>query len=97
MRNRGELAEGWYDPATLRNAQASIDKASRVVETGSARRKSPDYEVCVQGESEGSEEDMLGPRIPQMSGEMPTKKSGPSIPSRQDLDLQRGTLMALVI
>ena len=96
MRNRGELAEGWYDPATLRHAQISIDKAPCVAKTRQAKRGSPDYRIGVLAEEGSSEDDMFGPRIPQRGGEILGKKSGPSIPNRQDLDLQRGTSIFLV-
>lgn len=88
MRNRGELAEGWYDPATLRKAQASAasnavntKSQSRPLSNGSPRRV------------ESSDEDVVGPIMP--GGETQVYKSdkrpGPAIPNLQDLELQRGT------
>ena len=96
MRNRGELAEGWYDPATLQKATSSSAKTSTPNETTRGRRASPDYgnppnDTHVSVES--SDEDDIGPALPstQMKHVNQTHQSGPTIPTLQDLELQRGT------
>ncbi len=92
VRNRGELAEGWYDPATLQKAQASA--TSDTVKPGSRRRPrdSPSYDSPRRAE-ESSDEDAVGPTMPGDETQVykGSKKSGPAIPNLQDLELQRGT------
>ena len=98
VRNRGELAEGWYDPATLQKATESAAKSSN--ETASGRRASPDYgspPKDTHGSADSSDEDDFGPALP---GTQPkhmnhTHRSGPTIPTLQDLELQRGTSFRL--
>lgn len=90
MRNRGELAEGWYDPATLQKAQASATSNDGAPATGP--RVSPTYDRVDEAD-ESSDEDAVGPALP---GNKPRshpagKKPGPAIPNSQDLELQRGT------
>lgn len=45
MRNRGELAEGWYDPATLQKAvaNAGAERDEQQPDSHQRRRESPDY------------------------------------------------------
>ena len=90
MRNRGELAEGWYDPATLERAQASAVSNSTIGGSGRSRRQSPEYNRQI----ESSDDDGPGPALP--SGKdlnhQGNKRSGPAIPNLQDLELQRGTI-----
>lgn len=87
-RNRGELVEGWYDPAILQKAQAS-----NAVNTGRRSRPqdSPSY-LSPRRAEESSDEDIVGPALP--GCEIPIyksdKRSGPAIPNLQDLELQRG-------
>ena len=85
VRNRGELAEGWYDPATLHKAQAS---ASTAASSKDIQRPSPDYD---RGNA-SSDDDGPGPALPSRNNEAykESQKSGPAIPSSQDLELQRG-------
>ena len=91
VRNRGELAEGWYDPATLQKARSSA--ASNVVNPGtqSRSRDSPGYGSPRRAEESG-DEDFVGPAMP--AGETQVSKSdtklGPTIPNSQDLELQKG-------
>ncbi|KAF9631951.1 hypothetical protein BFW01_g2813 [Lasiodiplodia theobromae] len=118
--NRGELAEGWYDPVTL---QKAIDSSAENDLGGSnedkhteelpqrQRRASPDYgsngtpgerepayseepghgrdkHQSEQDEDEEDEEDEFGPAaLPSgaISASM-TRKSGPAIPRREDLE-----------
>ncbi|MCJ1250199.1 hypothetical protein MMC30_007425 [Trapelia coarctata] len=94
--NRGELAEGWYDPATLQKAtdSATRDRASPRDATATGRRGSPDYGNLPQRDNhkvESSDDEDIGPALP--SNERKSlgsgHRSGPAIPSLQDLELQR--------
>ena len=91
MRNRGELAEGWYDPATLQKAQASATSEDNEDRARKRRRPSPNYN-SMKGESEVSDEDEVGPAPLAQSHEAHQKmsRSGPAIPNMQDLEMQRG-------
>lgn len=91
VRNRGDLAEGWYDPATLQKAQGSAASASRVAEPEKQLRGSPHY-GSPTGAEESSEEDIVGPTLPghETSIHRSHKKAGPAIPNLQDLELRRG-------
>ncbi|KAL2868316.1 uncharacterized protein BJX67DRAFT_380125 [Aspergillus lucknowensis] len=90
--NRGELAEGWYDPGTLEKAQKSA---------ASGPRHSPDYgrnapEARKErgragdagGDEEGEEEEEDDEYGPMPQGGLPSRGDpalGPTIPSLQDL------------
>ena len=89
MRNRGELAEGWYDPATLQKAQASV--ALNAVDAQSRLRDSPSYGSPRRAE-ESSDEDMVGPAMPVNEAQVYNNENrrGPTIPNLQDLELRRG-------
>lgn len=91
MRNRGELAEGWYDPATLQKAQASAVSSAVNTERQSRPRDSRSYGSPRRAE-ESSDEDVVGPMMP--GGERQVynsdKRPGPAIPNLQDLELQKG-------
>ena len=91
MRNRGELAEGWYDPATLHKAQASA--ALNAVDAGKQSRPldSPSYGSPRRAE-ESSDEDIVGPAMLGNGTQVykTGKRRGPTIPNLQDLELQRG-------
>ena len=91
MRNRGELAEGWYDPVTLQKAQASASSNTVNAESQSRPRISPSH-VSPRRVEDLSDEDvgprMLGHEIDIYKSDM---KAGPAIPNLQDLELQRGT------
>ena len=90
MRNRGELAEGWYDPATLQKAQASAASTSSNTGPPKRPRESPKYGSPVRSR-ESSEED-IGPTLPgqDISTQKFNKRAGPAIPNLQDLELKRG-------
>ena len=93
VRNRGELAEGWYDPATLQKAQASAMENAADAESQSRRRDSPIYR-SPRGAEDSSDEDVVGPAM--LGGEVRVykgaKRAGPAIPNLQDLELKRGTV-----
>ena len=92
MRNRGELAEGWYDPATLQKARVSAMSNAVNTEGQTRSRGSPSY-VPARRAEESSDDDVLGPTVPGVETQVykSDKKPGPAIPNLQDLELQRGT------
>ena len=97
VRNRGELAEGWYDPATLQKAIKSAAETNAPSRSPARRRGSPDYGSQLENdkattESSNDNDDDIGPALPNADSK-PHKhhRSGPAIPSLQDLELRRGT------
>lgn len=78
--NRGELAEGWYDPRTKERAD------ERAAEMGNQPKPKHEPQRVVQGSSstakaeamDEEDDDDFGPALP-------VQKSGPSVPSLQDL------------
>ena len=91
VRNRGELAEGWYDPATLQKAQASASSNAVHTNSHSQPRGSPSYGSPGRAE-ESSDEDVVGPAMPGSETNIYKnhKRPGPAVPNLQDLELQRG-------
>ena len=91
VRNRGDLAEGWYDPATLQKAQGSAASASSIAEPGRRLRGSPQYGSPTRAE-ESSEEEFVGPTLPGQDNAIhrSNSRAGPAIPNLQDLELRRG-------
>lgn len=96
MRNVGELAEGWYDPATLQKAQASAAKSSHTVALRVSQSNQPDR-VDSDLADKSSDDDFVGPALPGKEGAVYYKgrKSGPAIPNLQDLELQRGKVSSI--
>ena len=94
VRNRGDLAEGWYDPATLQKAQGSAASASSIAEPERRPRGLPQY-GSPTGAEESSEEDIVGPTLPGQHNSIhrSNKRAGPAIPNLQDLELRRGQYM----
>ena len=82
MRNHGELAEGWYDPATLVKARTSTT-------VGSGKAPSQAIE---SSDEKAEDSDSFGPELPGKEDAYyrDGKMLGPAIPSLQDLELQRG-------
>ena len=91
VRNRGDLAEGWYDPITLQKAQSSAASASSTTEPERRPRGSPQY-GSPAGAEDSSEEDVVGPTLPGQdnSNHKSNERAGPAIPNLQDLELRRG-------
>ncbi|KAJ5760786.1 hypothetical protein N7520_007942 [Penicillium odoratum] len=97
-RNRAELAEGWYDPATLQRARESMAERQPPVER---ERRSPDYARGGQNdiveskaspnaeEDDDDEDDEYGPKLPHPNSSRDPTHSGPTIPRLQDLELKR--------
>lgn len=103
-RNRGELAEGWYDPATLMKAVQAAEESklegpkglkSETIEERDRReqrQKEADRDRKAdreEGESSDSDES-IGPALPGQDGRSRGSRMGPSIPGMQDLELKRG-------
>ncbi|KAF2500067.1 hypothetical protein BU16DRAFT_569852 [Lophium mytilinum] len=92
--NRGELAEGWYDPAMLKKTQdtaASTDaQTAGSISPKRQRRKSPDLRPYKTTQDAGntkedsSSDDEIGPALPDSHG----RRAGPVIPRREDLELR---------
>jgi hypothetical protein len=97
-RNRGELAEGWYDPSTLQKAQQSAsdnDGYSSTVRpkytTTTASTSGNTNKQDAAGDNSDSD-DSVGPALPGQEGRSRRNRAGPSIPNMQDLGLKRGTI-----
>ncbi|MCJ1385106.1 hypothetical protein MMC17_008225 [Xylographa soralifera] len=94
--NRGELAEGWYDPATLRKATESFTRPFSSSRHPDERRLSPDYihqkKQALDGSGSSGDEN-IGPALPENQGKNVSKayRSGPTIPTLQDLELRHET------
>ncbi|KAI4259130.1 MAG: hypothetical protein L6R42_004747, partial [Xanthoria sp. 1 TBL-2021] len=87
--NRGELAEGWYDPQTLRKAQSAANDPITPSQTSIPANSSQDDLI-----EDDDDDDGYGPALPSKSDQRierarTLKQSGPSIPNIQDLELQR--------
>jgi hypothetical protein len=88
--NRGELAEGYYDPATKQKAD---ETAVNVQVDWDAPRRSPDHggrqqpgtDDTTGRDSEDSEEDEFGPALP--ADGRGDARPGPTVPNAQDLEL----------
>ena len=91
VRNRGELAEGWYDPATLQKAKASTVSQDREDRMKNDRRPPPAPHSAKEANKQ-SDEDEIGPApfIRPNPRDSRHSRSGPAIPSMQDLELRRG-------
>lgn len=105
IRNRGELAEGWYDPGILKKARDAQDQGQgqgqgqdqaqdRGRDTGrSQNRTSPEYNTGERDEEDdGDDEEDYGPDLPQQYKNQ-VNRHGPSIPTTQDLELRKGTYL----
>jgi len=98
-RNRGELAEGWYDPSTLQKAiisssesqVTSRDVTSRNQEGRSNRDRGIEKSGKGVSDSGSESDDSVGPTLPGKEGRSRLSRVGPSIPNRDDLELKRGT------
>lgn len=90
VRNRGELAEGWYDPKMYEKAEAFVAGSASAAKTPQYRALSPRHQPPHRVES--SDEDELGPALPTAprGGTRRNNRSGPTIPNLQDLELQQG-------
>ncbi|KAL4906109.1 hypothetical protein BDW74DRAFT_177137 [Aspergillus multicolor] len=96
--NRGELAEGWYDPVTLERARSASavapgpgpeDHKSAGRERQQESVPSADYDEGDEKEDDEVDDDDYGP-MPQY-GPSRGRAPGPAIPTMQDLELRRET------
>ena len=100
MRNRGELAEGWYDPATLQRAQQSepvpADNARTNMRTQMPRSPIKSTNISPRAtrkevrDEESESDDSVGPALPGQDAHARRSRKGPSIPNFQDLEYKRG-------
>jgi hypothetical protein len=93
LRNRGELAEGWYDPSTKTKATASFSAAPARLEV---LRDSPEYTskdesmlLSPRKVEEDSEDDDIGPPLPPGDNGAVDRRRGPVIPGFADLQDRR--------
>lgn len=87
VRNRGEIAEGWYDPATKAKANTNLHSEP----PRGKKRASPDYGADIKTQANKSDsEDDFGPSPPPKTGG--GKRVGPVIPRVEDLDYRDGML-----
>ncbi|KAF3386852.1 hypothetical protein F1880_001112 [Penicillium rolfsii] len=101
--NHGELAEGWYDPATLEKARQNAAEYL----SGPTERTSPDYgrgessrdesAAAPQAEDDDEDEEEYGPTLPVPGSTKSVTHSGPTIPNMQDLELKRESAIEDVI
>jgi len=93
-RNRGELAEGWYEPATLQKArqnaieQPALDRERASPDYARGGRTQRDVENLPADDDDNDED--YGPKLPHPGSMRAAARSGPAIPNMQDLELQRG-------
>ncbi|RDH34495.1 hypothetical protein BDQ94DRAFT_141588 [Aspergillus welwitschiae] len=94
--NRGELAEGWYDPATLEKARTNLAQMQAQTSTNTGyrgesqqdERRDETRDRDVEGEDD-EDDDEYGPVLPSTSGRGGGPSSGPTIPTMQDLELRK--------
>jgi hypothetical protein len=101
VRNRGELAEGWYDPLTLQKAIASSAEQESDPRDQDVRRqplgrpsRAPIVTKAFRDDSrdpDSDTDDSIGPTLPGQEGGPRGRRAGPSIPNMQDLELKRGS------
>ncbi|KAK3690780.1 hypothetical protein LTR37_019002 [Vermiconidia calcicola] len=85
--NRGELAEGWYDPETKKRADERLaeERDHRPSSKVSERRVEEQQGPHGPPEDDEEEDDGYGPTLPSTGG----LKLGPTVPSFQDLQYKR--------
>ena len=91
-RNRGEIAEGWYDPLMREKAlEFSSSTKATGLGAGQPSHERGDQASVEVGEDLASDVE-VGPSLPpeQGGGKAYSMRSGPAIPSLQDLELKRG-------
>ena len=98
VRNRGELAEGWYDPSTLQKAvqsAAEYDQDSYGKERPDSASRKHTTAATSQPMEDSDSNESIGPSLPGQEGRS-RGRMGPSIPNVQDLALKRGEHPGLV-
>ena len=86
--NRGELAEGWYDPSTKEKADLRYGLGSETKPSKSARREPNvmDQTISHTGDDDDDDDDGYGPALPDKK--LATRR-GPAIPNFQDIQQRR--------
>ena len=84
VRNRAELAEGWYDPSTKQKADQEATEEARPP----ARQANPKETI----ESEDESDEDIGPALP--SHIKSTRQAGPAVPNAEDLELRDGMFIS---
>ena len=99
VRNRGELAEGWYDPSTLRKALAPAISSPTATTSCHTRNQKQSKQTEAEQDVETSDDDLVGPSLPNtdVSARTTATKRGPTIANLQDLELQRGMLSIILL
>ncbi|OJJ51480.1 hypothetical protein ASPZODRAFT_12301 [Penicilliopsis zonata CBS 506.65] len=91
--NRGELAEGWYDPSMLEKANQNALLPPSHTTANQPRHDSPlpdpDHESQHAPAGNEDPDEDYGPMLPSEGAYRPAQSSGPTIPNLQDLQLQR--------
>jgi hypothetical protein len=104
VRNRGELAEGWYDPWTLQKARQSESAPAddaRQRESDGARSPLKSTDASSRAgmknsrEDESDSDDSVGPTLPGQEARSRRNRVGPSIPNFHDLELKKGMVFIL--
>jgi hypothetical protein len=84
--NRGELAEGWYDPATKTKADS---RSAEEYDPRTSKLSGHDRDVAKQRHNRTSnddEDDDYGPPLPSKEA---IRKSGPAVPNFQDIQQRK--------
>lgn len=95
VRNRGELADGWYDPKTLEKARSDgLYEGPPRISLPQASSVPGNNDIDDDGENDDDDDDGYGPAPPSSalrctSAQGSTSKSGPSHPNLQDLQVKR--------
>ncbi len=92
LRNRGELAEGWYDPSTKQKATSASNVSESTSPLLAQHPRAPDYgRTRTEHQTdpvEESDDDIIGPTLP--TQEVPHRRVGPAIPGAEDIVLRQG-------
>jgi hypothetical protein len=84
--NRGELAEGWYDPVTKEKADQKQGTDAKDHGSKNTPKRNQVAKEDRDERSDDEEDDDYGPVLP---GSEATRKIGPAIPNFQDLQQRR--------
>jgi hypothetical protein len=88
LRNHGELAEGWYDPATKAKADDRVRARAKAGSINHHRRPPEDRDSykTSQDNDQDSDVDEFGPALPDQVDQR--ARAGPVMPSGHDLQLR---------
>ena len=87
--NRGELAEGWYDPEMFARASEMVEEEDLGSAPFTKAAQTMEEEVSSPADGKDPEDEEIGPALPSAGGR--AHRSGPGIPTLQDLDIRRET------